>query len=291
MDDSTKDSGKCMSIEILGGLGNQLFQIAAVHIYNNNLIDKKRIVFKYEENLPNMHHLLRKTYWNSLFKDQYTVLNQEEYNKINWFNMYEFNPHINNIHLFSAFPHNILFKGYFQAFTYIDDSIREQLQDVIYSNKELVKTVTNLYNDIKSNFESAEDNDIVSLHIRRTDYVFSSTFHHNLSLDYYKQALTIADKKYVVVFSDDIEWCKENVNTSLYPFTNVHYVDIQNVELEFLLMSMIQHNIIANSTFSLWSSFISKHKDKIIVAPKTWYGPDGHKEWSQIYHKYITHII
>lgn len=292
-----------VSIDISGGLGNQLFQLAMVKHYvkkaetKNKIKEIKDIVLKYEENLPNKFHLPRKTFWDTLFKDQFNVLKSEDFDKILFSTPYEQHPHI-----FQEPPYNydgnLMFKGYFQSFKYIDDDLRETMKSLVYSNQEYYKIAEKYFKQIKEYFGDDHDNhddidydDMVSIHIRRTDYVLDSGYHYNLGLDYYRQALEIANKKYVVVFSDDIEWCKQNIARNLYNYSNIYFVDIGIVEFEFILMSMFKHNIIANSTFSLWASFISPYKDKIIIAPKTWYSEQGPQHWNEVYHKYITDII
>jgi tetratricopeptide (TPR) repeat protein len=280
-----------VSIDIGGGLGNQLFQLAMVTHYAKTAREKKQVVLKYEENLPNKYDLPRKTFWDSLFKGQFNVLKADEFNKLNFSTMYEQHPHI-----FQQPPYefggNIMFKGYFQSFNHIDNDLRDSMKSLVYSNIEYYNIAKKYYNQIKEHFGDGIDyDDMVSIHIRRTDYVLDSGYHYNLGLDYYRKALEIADKKYVVVFSDDIQWCKQNIARNLYNYTNIYFVDLGIVEFEFILMSMFKHNIIANSTFSLWASFISPFKDKTVIAPKNWYSEQGPQHWDEIYHKYITHII
>jgi hypothetical protein len=283
------DTGEYMSAEIMGGLGNHLFQIAAVLAFYKKLVEKKTIVFRNDTQLHNTHNLPRKTFWDTLFKDQFTLLDAEEYNKLFRIHIREQNHH-KYTEPFIAYPHNFKLTGYFQSFKYVDDDIRHQMVNYLYSNKDLFDTALVKYNEIKTTLEATDD-DMVSMHIRRTDYVYSSSYHHNLDLQYYKQAAEITGKPNIIVFSDDIEWCKNNITQSLYPYRGIYFVDTNNVEIDFILMSMFKHNIIANSTFSLWASFISQYNDKIVVAPKLWCGPAGPKEWDEIYNKYITHII
>jgi hypothetical protein len=159
------------------------------------------------------------------------------------------------------------------------------------------------YRDILDYFGSdTKDNDMVSLHIRRGDYLSLSNYNYNLEMNYYKDALHIANKKNVVVFSDDIEWCINNFNDyvnregtyNVYFVSNKIYKENEVLikdDIELILMSMFQNNIIANSCFSLWASFISFYKNKIVVAPKRWYSCDGCKEYDEVYHKHITHYI
>lgn len=276
-----------ISINIIGGLGNQLFQIATVLLYNNHLNEKKEIIFINEENLDNYFNLPRKTLWNSLLLNQFKIIDKDEFDIINFSIINEKESHKNLIEPFPTCFFNIYFKGYFQSFKYYDDNLRKQLQTLIYSNKTLVNIANNKYQEIKDFFKSNDDN-LISMHIRRTDYIYSSEYHNVLQMDYYNEALNLInnnqDKK-IVVFSDDIEWCKLNLNKDYY------FIDINNVEIEFLLMSLFKNNIIANSTFSLWASYISPYDNKTIIAPKKWYAEKGPKEWSEIYHRYITYII
>lgn len=287
-----------ISVDILGGLGNQLFQIALGLFFLKKCQnkDQSKLVFYDKEQLPNKYNLPRKTFWNTLFKDQFTIIQRDNNTSFNMY--YESISHV-FLPLPYAFPANIMFNGYFQSFAYIDYDLRDMMKTYLYSNQSLVDEAKAEYEKIKEHFNDENntscvgDDDMVSVHIRRTDYVFDSDFHHNLYFDYYKNALNTVSKKYIVVFSDDIDWCMQNIAKNVYSYDKIYFVNTNSVEIDFLLMSMFKHNVIANSTFSLWASFISTclYDDKIIVAPKTWYASSGPKEWKEIYHKYITHVI
>ena len=115
----------------------------------------------------------------------------------------------------------------------------------------------------------------VSLHVRRGDYVTSAEVNKVLGVplaEYYKQAIEhIAkniDHPHFFVFSDDIEWVKENIKI---PFA-VEYVSNPNLMdyEELTLMSLCQNAIIANSSFSWWAAWLSANPAKIVTAPKTW---------------------
>jgi hypothetical protein len=278
-----------VSGDIVGGLGNHLFIIAAVLAYSVKY--NKKVAFKYEENLGNRYNLPRKTFWKTLFKNQFELIESTEFDKIMFQLLFE-----RYSHTYQELPithRNLLLKGYFQSFKYINDDIKKRMTDIIYSNQDLMYGAYEKYNKIKSYF-GCDDNDMVSVHIRRTDYCYGN-FHKALDQTYYQRALEIAHKKNIIIFSDDIGWCKQNINKSWYEYDNIYFVEDSNdnaVELEFILMSMFQHNIIANSTFSLWASFISTYQEpKIVIAPKQWFGPEGPKDWEEIYHKNITNII
>jgi len=280
------------SIELLGGIGNQLFQIAVILHFVKHAKNNYNLVFKNKHDLANKFGLSRKTLWDTLLKDQFTVLEESEFNSITFQEIVRQVEH----HKFQELPYdthqNVLFNDYYQSFRYIDDSLRKQMQECIYYNKEFVEIAKERYNKIKAFFgENTQDNDMISMHIRRTDYVYDAHYHYILPISYYKDALKIGKKKNVVVFSDDIEWCSHILPNVFKDRYKLCFIDINNPEIEFLLMSMFKNNIIANSTFSLWASFLSPCEDKIIIAPKKWYSYAGPKDWSEIYHKYITNII
>jgi len=279
-----------VSAEIMGGLGNQLFQIANVIAYKERVDNDKMIVFKYEENLYNHFNLPRKTYWHSLFKNQFNVLNENEYNQIEFMPLNERVWHKSLLNSYICIPYNILFRGYYQSFRDFNDNVRNTMINYIYSNDEIVTKAKDIYEEIKKSL-NANDDDLITVHIRRTDYILSSDQHYNLQFDYYKKALEIANSKKLVIFSDDIQWCKDNITKELYNYDDIYFVDNNDVAIEFILMSLFKNNIIANSTFSLWASYISNHKNKIVIAPKQWVGENIDVDWSEIYHKYITNII
>lgn len=288
-----------ISIKIQGGLGNQLFQIATAYNYSKKY--KKKLIFEYNENYSNNFNLIRKSFWKNLFNKNLKTFTTDIYNKIK-FEIY--NEKKNFIYNeIPYFKENILLNGYYQSFKYFDNNdTRNFLRHLVYSSKNLMYLSYDYYNKIKNYFTKlnnieCNDDDIVSIHVRRTDYVLTKNNYHNvLDIDYYIKALDIANKKNIVIFSDDIEWCKRNLNSNIIKNKNLYFIDINIVEIEFILMSLIKHNIIANSTFSLMASYISYYSDKkIIIAPKNWLSEIQKKEIKEIseefYHKDITHII
>ncbi len=119
----------------------------------------------------------------------------------------------------------------------------------------------------------------VCMHIRRGDYlklenldslgVCSTNYYFN-SVDLMIEKL---NKPNFFVFSDDIEWCKNNIringNSYFIPnsFTNID---------SFYLMRNCKHYIISNSTFSWWPAWLSNFESKIVIAPKIWWKSNPH---------------
>lgn len=133
------------------------------------------------------------------------------------------------------------------------------------------------------------DADSVSLHVRRGDYVSSpaaETHHGICDRAYYERAVielaermnTLTQTKKsrkgklgipsIYIFSDDIEWAKENLSFPC-PTTFVSSPDMTHAE-ELALMSACRHHVIANSTFSWWGAWLGANPDKIVLAPARW---------------------
>jgi hypothetical protein len=115
-----------------------------------------------------------------------------------------------------------------------------------------------------------------SCHIRMGDYL-KDPIMCVCSEDYYKRALDrlIAEKQpeLFCIFSDDIQWCRENLSKYLPENSEVVFVDWNKGENSFRdmhLMSQCHYNIIANSSFSWWGAWLNNHDDKLVIAPTKW---------------------
>ncbi len=237
-------------IEIKGGLGNQLFQYA--HGLKLILIDKKDVVFDtsfFSENNNDIerHFLLKKFNIDPTVKFQ--NVKQDSIQK-----------------LFKKIKQKITGEyGYYQGekyFTGIKGGLLQQF------------TLKDPLSLTAQEFADKMTDNSVSIHIRRGDYADDAStndYHGMCGLDYYYNALECITSKvtdpHFFVFSDDIEWAKNNLNMHNTIF--VSNDDLSEYE-ELILMSRCSHNIIANSTFSWWAAYINQNNSKIIIAPKQW---------------------
>ena len=130
------------------------------------------------------------------------------------------------------------------------------------------------------------DENSISLHLRRTDYLTSNGYHPVQDISYFSDGIDIiGDYNKIYVFSDEIEWCKTNLNFQRMVFME-GYSNIEDLRL----MSLCKYNIIANSSFSWWAAWLNENKDKKVIAPKQWFGPQanlneqgiGPETWSKI---------
>lgn len=97
-------------------------------------------------------------------------------------------------------------------------------------------------------------------------------------ISYYQEAIDYANRSIpnatYFIFSDDIEWCKDNLS-----FSKATFVDLPSDTPDFIslyLMTKCKGHIIANSTFSFWGAFLAK-KQEICIYPKMWF---ANKEWT-----------
>lgn len=154
---------------------------------------------------------------------------------------------------------NFIYSGYFQSEKYFAHNRSLILQNL---------NVDTIYNKIVTKYKDILSGITVSIHVRRGDYVVLSDKHPVMSLEYYKKAIQYIGKyDRLIVFSDDIEWCKTNLK-----FSHAKYIENEPDYIDMVLMSKCTHNIIANSTFSWWAAWLNKNKDKIVIAPKEWFG-------------------
>jgi hypothetical protein len=256
-------------IELMGGLGNQLFQIFTTIAYglkhNIEFMIKKT---KNDKVSPCDGISLRPTYWNNFLKnlDKYTC---DNINNIPTFSEVNFN--------FNEIPYyNMNFKiyGYFQSEKYFTTHYKEICQMIELDKQK---------NDLINRFNYFNDNkEVISMHFRIGDLIAGEDKSHGpiLKIDYYTDAL-----KYIIntINKDNIKvlYFKEkndNVDDKILilkkEFPNVEFIYCDKGEdwEQLLIMSCCDHNIIANSTFSWFGAYFNNNSNKIVCYPPIWFG-------------------
>lgn len=120
----------------------------------------------------------------------------------------------------------------------------------------------------------------VGIHIRRGDYLKHKKYAGTCPASYYDAALQTILRQHTVdniyVFCNDRTWYGTHIAPLLQDY-DVTYVDWnlrQDSYRDMQLMSLCQHLIIANSTFSWWAAKLHQRDNGTIVAPKRWFAYD-----------------
>ena len=176
-------------------------------------------------------------------------------------------------------PDNSYIMGHFFHRKYIEP-IRDQLLQEF-----TLKEPFEIPSAIKVQLENSET---VSLHIRRGDYLYAKcvqTLNREMKNNrYYERAMKLiaehVKNPVFLIFSDDIEWVKDNFEC---PFPHEYVSDMGFTDYqELMVMASCKHNIIANSTFSFWGGWLNQNSEKIVIAPKHWMPSIIPKDWVQI---------
>jgi hypothetical protein len=255
-------------IGYIGRLGNQLFQYSALfsiskkHNCDFSLLDSNLELYKcfklktkvspyYNKDFICVHKL-----GNDIITDYNTIFltDNDQYNKILSTN-FDHNFYNTN------HDHKSIF-GFFQNYKYFsqyENELRSQLKF-----RRGYNAISDLY--LSQKYSGDE---LLSIHIRRTDYLNSSVL-NNLDLSYYENALIYFDRSLpVLVFSDDPKWCQEQ---TLFKDDRFTIVKSNNTYIDLCLMSKCDYHIIANSSFSWWGSWLAQSKKTI--CPRQWFSLD-----------------
>jgi len=273
-----------ISCNLMGGLGNQLFQIFTLLNYSI----KVQKDFCLPSALSYTTSAQRTTYWDNIFQSLVPFIN---YKDLDW-QKYE-EPSF-NYHSIPFFNSNYQLHGYFQSYKYFEENNFK-----IYSLLNFADQITTLKNKyyLNKNFTNT-----ISLHFRLGDYINLQQNHPILPISYYKSCLielqTRTNKKSwnVLYFFErnDVSIVNNSISLLEKQFSDINFEpvkDIQDYE-QMLIMSCCQHNIIANSSFSWWGAYIGSitKESKIICYPSLWFGPDLKKDTKDLFPSNWTKI-
>ena len=257
-----------ITCNLMGGLGNQLFQIFATIAYSIRV--KQPFRFLYTDFLGK-----RQTYWNtfllSLKGFTTTVpLDNSVTLKERGFGYNEL-PILQNIE-----QQNVSLYGYFQSYKYFD---------LHYETLCKIIRLDNQKNKIKQKYLHAYDCDqLISMHFRLGDYKMLPDYHPIMTYKYYFNCIqhiistTNSQELHILYF------CEKDDNTVVHKTIKmlsvafpvckfIKAVDTITDWEQLLMMSCCHHNIIANSTFSWWGAYFNRYSDKIVCYPSVWFGP------------------
>ena len=260
------------NIGSLGRLGNQMFEYAAL----------RGIAARhgYEWMIPTPD---RKGIENYSLHDCFKL--SPDRNEGIMFDQYAQEPHFHfSEELFEKCPDNLSLHGFFQSWRYFAN-VKEQLREDFTFHDGILNPCLEM-------MEELEGQEPIMLHVRRGDpnltdprgfkwsYTQSGSMHPVQSVEYYEKALSKFHKDQpVIVFSDSVDWVKEQeffkpdrfmISEPVDKYPDGSYTPYGDL----CLMSLCSHAIIANSSMSWWGAWLQTNPDKIVIAPKMWFGPD-----------------
>ncbi|CAG1020068.1 GDP-Fuc:beta-D-Gal-1,3-alpha-D-GalNAc-1, 3-alpha-GalNAc-diphosphoundecaprenol alpha-1,2-fucosyltransferase [Patescibacteria group bacterium] len=272
-------------VNIIGGLGNQMFQYAAgraLSIARNEILlldigDFSGYGLHQGFELQRLfdcsiHIASRQAIKSVLGWQAYPLLKRgltRQYGSIFRKSCFVIEPYFEYWSGFRDLSNNVYLQGYWQSERYF-----ENIADVIRGDFVFKLPMNAINIDVSEKIASVNS---VSLHIRRGDYVSNPvnlTIHGLCRLDYYQSAIDLIVSKvsqpHFFVFSDDIVWAKTNLKFDFAVDYISHNVGTESYN-DMRLMSLCQHHIIANSSFSWWGAWLNQNPNKIVIAPKRWF--------------------
>ena len=260
-----------ITCNLMGGLGNQIFQIFATISYA--IKSKNRFEFLALETLGSGTTTVRYTFWNTFFLNLKIFLT----NKL---------PELHVIRE-KGFPYNELpinemigkdtmIFGYFQSYKYFESNY-----NIICRLIGLGKMKDKLLQKLDIKNERLDNT--VSMHFRIGDYKKIQDYHPLATYDYYERALSYIQRSNKNINFEIMYFCEEvdiedvltSIDKLVIKFPSYKFIrgekTLEDWE-QMLLMSCCHHNIIANSSFSWWAAYFNFYTDKIVCYPSVWFG-------------------
>jgi hypothetical protein len=274
-----------VSITLMGGLGNQLFQIFTCIAYG--ISTNRRIILPYSDVLTT--GTIRPTYWDSIFKTikYLTTFNETLYtpNIISKFDCFrEFGFRYNKIPTLQTSQLRLF--GYFQSPHYFQEHF-----DTISLMMNLPNQIVSIRNKYSSYFPA--NTRTISMHFRLGDYKTIQDYHPLMPVQYYISAMQhILSKNNttcnVLYFCEepDLNDVSDMIQKIKSVIQNVNFVRANNSISDWeqlLLMASCHDNIVANSTFSWWGAYLNQTSDKIVCYPNIWFGPRAGHDVSDLF--------
>lgn len=161
---------------------------------------------------------------------------------------------------------NQIYDGWWQGHPYFD-SITEQLRNDFTFKTGVLPGSAELHNKITAT-------NSICLNVRRTDFLTTPALNAT-NLEYFlrgaEHMATLVEQPHFFVFSDDVEWCRENIQLP-HPVEVVEHSHKGHKFGNYLqLLAACKHFIIPNSSFAWWAVWLNGNTDKHVIAPKNWF--------------------
>lgn len=272
---------------LMGGLGNQLFQIFTTMAVSIELKDK----FMFPNNLYGGTRT--RTYWNTLLKELKSSVMMKPSNSLKLPVYKEVGFKYNKIQLSSDMVKRnggALLYGYYQSYKYFENKYEKIAKYIKLDEQRKVIRDTYFVDNNLDIIPTNPENNIISLHFRMGDYKKLSDYHPIMDTEYYIKSIGLilnkikynndANRRVTILYFYEKEDTVDVVTKielikKEYPFIEFKCADSDSRMEDWqqiLLMSCCQHNIIANSSFSWWGAYFNNNPQKIVCYPMKWFG-------------------
>ena len=255
-------------VRLMGGLGNQMFQYAfgrALSIkYNREL----KIDLSFLTNRNRGSNFVYRNYELDIFNIENEFYNSD-LEQLELINEVDFDFSEDISEKIGGIYHNknILLDGHWASFKYFSEFESQIRRDFTFKN-----TIENSDQNVMNMLSMILETESVLINVRRTDFL-NSDFHGVMGMDYINKSKKIIEEKvnnpHYFIFSDDIDWCRENLKENNMTIVDHSYKG-DRFSYYLQLMSSCKNFIIPNSTFAWWAAWLNNNLDKIVISPKIW---------------------
>lgn len=278
-----------ITCNLMGGLGNQIFQIFTTISYA--IKSRNKFKFLNVSTLGSGSTTIRYTFWNSFFSKLQPFLIDNISQPIHVIREKDFT--YNELPIYEMVGRDCLIYGYFQSYKYFHENY-----EIICRIIGLGKMKDELLKKLNLNDEYLKN--CISMHFRLGDYKKIQEFHPLATYEYYRNSLNFIKNKTsetynILYFCEDIDIDDVMITINRLEKEFPQYIFIRGENIledweQMLFMSCCHHNIIANSSFSWWAAYFNFWPDKIICYPSIWFGEKANnntkdlcpKEWNRI---------
>lgn len=292
-----------ISINIMGGLGNELFMIFTTLAYG--IQHNQKVIFPFQPNMGERH-----TYWHSFLSDLVIFTTKNRHNTLSDLDICHFQKYFEQGFHYTRLPNfnnaNVVLNGYFQSYKYFED-VKDILFKLIHlsiKQQNIRAKFLELFMEEASHVVSSTPAEeatpvvsstpvvSVSVHYRLGDYKSKRMYHPIMNYEYYENSLAYIVEhdptlSRVLYFceNEDNEYVSVQISQLKNRFPSLEFIKVPDTVEDYeqmLIMSCCHHNVIANSSFSWWGAYFNQTRpDKIVCYPSVWFA-DYHYNCSDL---------
>lgn len=278
---------KIKIVNIIGGIGNQMFQYAFALSLKKHFPEEEILIDTSHFNGYGLHNGFE---IDRVFGAELRVASGKELRKVTYYT-----PNYKISRLLRKYL------GYKKTeykeprlFTYWGDEIYLRLGDTYFEGSwQNEKYFENCKDDIvrafhfrgsisKRNqviFNKLMSENSIGIHVRRGDYLQEDSYKNICDLPYYQNAIAYIKDLFndasFYIFSNDSKWCRENLLPLCGNATVVDWNSGSDSWVDMMLLSNCKHNIIAHSSFSWWAAWLNQNHNKVVISPTGWFNKEG----------------